>query len=113
MAAGRLGTPANLTAATNTTLYTNATTYAVCTVNILNRNTTALTIRLGLTSTGTSGGFTGGGGTPGLAEWLEFDTVIPANGVLERTGLVVGATQNLVAYASATGVTAMVYGIET
>ena len=103
MAAGRLGTPANLTATTNTTLYTNATTYAVCTVNILNRNTTALTIRLGLSATG----------TPGLTEWLEYDTVIPAAGVLERTGLVVGATQNLVAYASATGVTAMVYGIET
>jgi len=103
MASGRLGTPANLTATTNTTLYTNATTYAVCTVNILNRNTTAVTIRLGLSSSA----------TPGLAEWLEFDTVVPAAGVLERTGLVVGATQNLVAYASATGVTAMVYGIET
>ena len=103
MAAGRLGTPANLGAAANTTLYTCTTTYAVCTVNILNRNTTATTIRLGLSSTA----------TPGLNEWIEFDTVIPAAGVLERTGLVVGNTQNLVVYAAATGVTAMVYGIET
>ena len=103
MAAGRLGTAADLAATTNTTLYTNATTYAVASVTLCNRNSTAVSIRLALSATA----------TPGNAEYIEYGTTIPANGVLERTGLVVGATQNLVAYASATGVSAVVYGIET
>jgi len=103
MAAGRLGTPQDLAATTNTTLYTNATTYAVASVTLCNRNSTAVSIRLALSATA----------TPGNAEYIEYGTTIPANGVLERTGLVVGATQNLVAYASATGVSAAVYGIET
>ena len=103
MAAGRLGTPQDLAATTNTTLYTNATTYAVASVTLCNRNSTAVSIRLALSATA----------TPGNAEYIEYGTTIPANGVLERTGLVVGATQNLVAYASATGVSAVVYGIET
>jgi len=103
MAAGRLGTPQDLAATTNTTLYTNATTYAVASVTLCNRNSTAVSIRIALSATA----------TPGNAEYIEYGTTIPANGVLERTGLVVGATQNLVAYASATGVSAVVYGIET
>ena len=102
MAAGRLGAQ-SLAATTNTTLYTNATTYGVVSVTLCNSNSTAVTVRLALSATA----------TPSAAEYLEYGTTIPANGVLERTGLVVGNGQNLVVYASTTGVSALAYGIET
>ena len=103
MPTGRLGT-ADLTATTNTTVYTcPATTFAVASVSICNRNATTVTVRLGLSTTA----------TPGTAEWLEFGVSLPANSVLERTGLVVDAGKQLVVWASGTGVSAVAYGIET
>lgn len=103
MATGRLGT-ADLAATTNTTVYTcPATTFAVASISICNRNSTGITARLGLSATA----------TPGNAEWLEYGVTIPANSVLERTGLVIDAGKNLVVYASTTGASAVAYGIET
>jgi hypothetical protein len=103
MATGRLGTE-DLAATTNTTVYTcPATTFAVASVSICNRNATTVTVRLGLSATA----------TPGNAEWLEFGVSLPANSVLERTGLVLDAGKNLVVWASGTGVSAVAYGIET
>ena len=103
MATGRLGA-ADLSATTNTTLYTcPASTFAIANVSICNRNATAVTVRLALASSA----------TPGGSEWLEFGTTIPANSVLERTGLVVDASKILVVWASTTSVNALAYGIET
>ena len=103
MATGILGQFAP-SAATNTTVYTcPATTFAVASISICNRNATGITARLGLSATA----------TPGTAEWLEFGVTIPANSVLERTGLVVDAGKNLVVWASGTGASAVAYGIET
>lgn len=103
MATGRLGIQ-DLAATTNTTLYTcPAGFFAVASVNICNRNATPVTIRLALTSNGTV--------TDNA--YLEFGATIPANGVLERTGIVVDAGKLLVVYSSATNVTAVAYGIET
>jgi hypothetical protein len=52
--------------------------------------------------------------TPGTADWIEFGTTIQPKGVFERTGLVLGPSQYVVALASAgTAVNACVYGIET
>jgi hypothetical protein len=103
MATGRLGIQ-DLAATTNTTLYTCPTNYfAVASVSLCNRNGTAVTVRLALT---TSSSVTDNA-------YLEFGVTIPANATLERTGLVLDAGKLLVAYASTTGVTALAYGIET
>lgn len=103
MATGRLGL-LDLAAVTNTVLYTcPATTFGVVNVSMCNRNATAVTVRLALT---TSSSVADNG-------YLEFGVTVPPNSVLERTGIVVDAGKLLVAYASATGVTALAYGIET
>ena len=104
MATGRLGTN-DIPATTNTTVYTcPASTFAVVTVSLCNRNaTTARDIRIAAATSG----------TPSDAEYIEYDASLLAKGVLERTGLVLAAGQRIVVYASATDVSAVVYGIET
>jgi hypothetical protein len=102
MASGILG-KANLSATTNTTVYTvPADKTATVNVSFCNRTNQMVTVRLAMSATG----------TPGNDEWLEYDAVIDSNGVLERTGLVLDATKQIVAYSSAAGVTVMAYGFE-
>lgn len=104
MASGILGTPADLAANTDTTIYNvPSDTFAVAAISICNRNTEAVRVRIALAV----------GGTPTAAEWIEYDQAISANGVLERTGVVVEAGKNIVVRSNANNVTAMVYGIET
>ena len=104
MATGRLGAD-DLSAATNTTIYTvPADTFAVATVSVCNRNaSTAATIQIAVAATD----------TPTSSEYIEYDTQLVASGVLERTGLVVGAGQKIVVRSSTGSVNAVVYGIET
>lgn len=104
MATGILGTPADLAATTNTTIYTcPSTTFSVATVSICNRNASSVTVRLAVSTSA----------TPGNAEWIEYGTTIPANAVLERTGLVLDAGKYIVAYSSTANVSVVAYGIET
>jgi len=103
MATGRLGT-ADLTAATNTTVYTcPADTFAVVTVSVCNRGSGSATVQLAICDTS----------TPSVDEYLEFDITLLAKGVLERTGIVLDAGKLLVVRSSAISVNAIVYGIET
>ena len=103
MASGILGS-SDLSANSNTTIYTvPADTYSVVTVNFCNRGSNTANIRLA-TSTNA---------TPGGNEYLEYDVSIGPNGVLERTGIVIDATKQVVVRSSQTSVTAMVMGIET
>lgn len=103
MATGRLGI-ADLAAVTNTTLYTVPTGYfTVATVSVCNRSNQIMTIRVAVSSTA----------TPTASEWIEFDCEIYPKGVLERTGLVIGAGQNIVLYSSTANVSAVAFGIET
>jgi|TARA_B100001093_G_scaffold465093_1_gene482520 hypothetical protein len=104
MATGILGTPADMSATTNTTIYTvPADNFAIVSINITNRATSTRDIRIALAASD----------TPTNAEWIEYDTEIVANGTLERSGIVIDATKKVVAYANSTDVTVMVYGIET
>lgn len=105
MATGRLASPVQLSAATNTTIYTVPSSYyAVFNVSMTNTSSSSVTVRLAMASTA----------SPGVAEWIEYDTVILGKGVFERTGLVLDAGKYVVAYASAgSAVNVTVYGIET
>ena len=103
MATGILGT-ADLSATSNTSVYTvPATTFSVVTVSICNRSSSTVTVRLAA-STSTS---------PANAEYLEYNTQVLANGVLERSGIVLDTGKRIVAYSSAADVSVVVYGIET
>ena len=105
MATGRLYNPVQLGATTNTTVYVVPTGYySVFNVSMTNTSAASVTVRLAIASTA----------SPSAAEWIEYDTVIVAKGVFERTGLVLDAGKYVVAYASAgSAVNVTVYGIET
>ena len=107
MATGRLGT-ANITTTANTTIYgpVNTSLFSVVSVNICNRSSsTAATIRVAVATSA----------TPGLDEWIEYDTSLVANGVVERTGLVMKTGDYLVVQVSSATPTVSVvaFGIET
>jgi hypothetical protein len=103
MATGKLAAQ-NMAAATYTQIYTcPAGNFAVVTVSMCNRNATPATFRLTVSDTF----------PPGNSDYLEFDTQVLANGVLERTGIVLAAGQIISARSSATNVSTIVYGIET
>ena len=102
MASGRLGT-ASLVAATNTVIYTAPTGKSpTLTVNFCNTGATAIPIRLAIAQAD----------TPVAGEWIEYGVSLPANGVLERAGIVLSEGQKVVAYAGASGVDVNVWGFE-
>lgn len=101
MASGTLG-QASLAAATNTTVYTVAVTPSV--FNVSMNNTTGFPAAVSLAIAATS--------TPTAAEYLEFETVIPPNSVLERGGVVATAGKLVVARSTIAGVSVNIYGYE-
>ena len=102
MATGILGQAAPV-AATLTTVYTvPATKVGTFNVSIANRTGVTISVRLAIAATA----------TPTTSEYIEYDTVIPGNGVLERGGLVANAAENVVVYASLAGLSVSVYGYE-
>jgi hypothetical protein len=106
MATGRLGT-ANITTTSAATVYTvPVATFSVVSVNIVNRSSAASTmIRLAVSSTS----------TPSADEWIEFDSSLVANGVIERTGIVLDAGKLIVVQTttSTPALSVVVFGIET
>jgi hypothetical protein len=103
MATGKLGAN-DLSATTLTTVYTcPAETYAVVSINICNRGSATTGIRIAIADAA----------TPGAAEYIEYDTEVFSKNVLERTGIVLAATQRIVVYSTQASVSAVVVGIET
>ena len=108
MANGILGS-ADLSAATYTAIYlVPANTFSVATVSICNKNSSSITIRLAVAKTDPLGAT-----LPAADDYLEYETEILPNGVLERTGIVIDASRQIYAYSSSTNTVVMVYGIET
>lgn len=96
---------ADLAATTDTSVYTgaDADSEVIATVSLCNRSASPVTVRLAVSDTD----------TPDDADYIEYGATLAANGgVLERTGICVDGTKRIVAYASATGVSCVVYGTE-
>lgn len=107
MATGRLGT-ANITSTANTTVYTvPASIFSVISVNVVNRSSVASAqIRIAVSNTT----------SPSVDEWIEYDAALVPNGVLERTGIVMDATNKYIIVQTPTAtpsLSVVVYGIET
>ena len=103
MASGILGQAAPA-ATTNTTVYTvPASTLAVVNISVVNRGGSAATVRVALSA----------GSTPSDDEWIEYNTSVGSTSVLERTGVVLNETKNVVVYASSADTSVSVYGLES
>jgi len=103
MPSGTLGR-AMLAATTSTTVYTvPAGKTASLTVSFCNQSSSdPAKIRLSLTSLASAT----------ANSYLEYDSNIPANGILERGAIVAGAGENIIVRATSDTVSCVVYGIE-
>ena len=94
---------AALSATTNTSVYTvGSGKEALVNVNVCNRNSSAVTVRLANAD----------GSTPSNDEYIEYDYSLAANQSFQRTGIHMQAAQIIVAYSSATNVSVVVDGLE-
>ena len=102
MASGRIAA-VDMEAGVNTVLYEMPTgRILVLNVGISNRNDEDVKIRLALVN----------GGLSDLADsdYLEFDTIIRATGVLERTGIALAGEQSLIGYSDTGNVSFIIWG---
>lgn len=72
-------------------------------VSIVNRNATAITFYLAKAGTPTS---------PSASDYFEANVTLGANGIFERTGIILDSGEGIGIYTSATNVTAVAYGVE-
>lgn len=100
---GKLGSAA-LVADTLTTVYTvPASTMATLNITLVNRGEDPAKVRVAITDSP----------NPSDADWIEYNTTIPANGgVLERTALVAGAGENIIIHSDTGTVSVRVHGFE-
>jgi hypothetical protein len=101
MANGVLGR-VSLASTTLTTVYT-VPVGAYANVNITNRTGASAAVRIALAQTAAA---------PLVSEYIEYDSYVAPNGVLERTGLVLDAGWSIVAYSDKANVSVQAYGIE-
>lgn len=103
MANGVLGR-VSLASTTLTTVYTvPVSTLAYVNINVANRTASNAAVRIALAQTAAS---------PSDAEYIEYDSFVAPNGVIERTGLVIDAGWSVVAFSDKANVSVQAYGIE-
>jgi hypothetical protein len=94
-----------LPATTYTSVYSPSTdTFSVVTISICNKNTTAIRVRLAIATDPN---------IPAAGEYLEYQTEVLPNGVLERTGVILQSGRTVYAYSTQSQTDVVVYGIET
>lgn len=105
MASGILGQSAPA-ALTYTSVYTvpsaGGVSRAVFNISLVNTGGSPLTVRVAVAASG----------TPAASEFIEYDTVIPVSGVLERGGLVAQSGKIVVVYSTVATLAVSVYGYE-
>ena len=72
-------------------------------INLANRTSASAAVRVAIAQTAAS---------PLDSEYIEYETNLSGNGVLERTGLILGAGWSVVAYSDKANVSVQAYGIE-
>ena len=103
MANGVLGR-VSLASTTLTTVYTVPIgQLAYANVNVTNRTGASAAVRIALAQTAAA---------PLASEYIEYDSYVAPNGVLERTGIVLDAGWSIVAYSDKANVSVQAYGIE-
>jgi len=102
MPTGILG-QSNPTANTSTTVYTVPVSVAATfTINVVNQSGSPVAINLAISDSA----------TPAVSEFIEFQTILPGNGVLERGGIVAQTGKRVVANCSNSSCSVAVYGFE-
>jgi hypothetical protein len=102
MANGILG-QSNPAANTNTTVYVVPTaTFATFNISVVNTGASSAAVNLALAASV----------PPTSHEFIEFQTILPPGGVLERGGLVAEAAKRVVANCSTSSCSISVYGFE-
>ena len=92
-----------LTPTTNVSVYTvPANRRAAFTLSLCNRGTAQRVVRVALSTSA----------SPANGDFIEYNATLPAYGVLERSGLVLGAGQILICWADGADVSAVVFGVE-
>ena len=102
MPSGKLGA-ADLAANAVTLLYTvPANTVATASVRLCNRGAAQVKLRVAV----------GSGAAPAATDYLEYDAIVPANGILEDTGIAMSAGEKLWVRSDTVNVSARAHGFE-
>ena len=100
MASGKLGS-ADLTAETDTLLFTSGATPQTFNVRFANRNSTAVKVRVAI----------GTGASPTTTDYVDYDVTVLANGILEDTGLVASSGEKVWARSDTANVSVRAHGM--
>lgn len=93
----------DLAANTDTTIFTVASNKtSTFNISICNRNSETVFVNVALSDTA----------TPADADYIEFNTAIDSNSVLERTGIVLDGDKKLIVKSTAANVSVVVFGFE-